>query len=361
MRRFAKFLGASLKMTYREKIALFWMFLFPLLLMLLLGSIFDRSDEANINLGVVDHDGTLITRRVTSALDDFEPFTIRKGEEGPLKEDLQDGKLNAVLVLEKGFFDSVKEGEPGRAVIYVDQSSATVADITYSAVSQVLDKIVQGMADIPTLVQVDRESVVSDELSYVDFIVPGILAMTLMTSGLMGMSLVFVSYREKGILRRIKVSPLPLSRFIGSELLAALLMALVQAVILLAVGKLVFRIQVRGNYLYIAFLVILGAASFLALGFLVASLTSSMKTAQMASNAISFPMMFLSGVFFPLAILPGFLVVVAKLLPLYYLGHALREVMIKGSSLWQVWPDILVLTGMGLVCFLVSVKLFRWE
>ena len=91
------------------------------------------------------------------------------------------------------------------------------------------------------------------------------------------------------------------------------------------------------------------------------SLTKSLKTAQMASNAIAFPLMFLSGVFFTLSILPNFLATVAKLLPLYYLGHALREVMIQGKDLWAVRFDILVLIGMGLICFLVSIKLFRWE
>ena len=201
----------------------------------------------------------------------------------------------------------------------------------------------------------------SSELRYVDFIVPGILAMTLMTSGLLGLSLTFVFYREKGILRRIKVSPLPLSRFLGGEMTADLLMALIQAAVLLAVGMLVFKIHVRGNWLYIIILIILGAASFLALGFLIASITRTLKTAQMAANAVTFPMMFLSGVFFPLSILPGFLVVIAKILPLYYLGDALREVMIRGKGLGAVWLDIVVLVGMGLVCFAVSIKLFRWE
>jgi ABC-2 type transport system permease protein len=361
MKQFAKFLGASLKMTYREKIALFWMFLFPLLLMLLLGAIFGRSGSANITLGVVDLDHTPVTMGVISALKSIKAFDVKEGGEAKLKDELQSGKANAVLVLNKGFFDSVKQGQAGTATVYVDQSSVTVADITYSAVNEVLNKIAQGMVKAPTLIEVKRQSVVSSELSYVDFIVPGILAMTLMTSGLLGLSLDFVNYREKGILRRIKVSPLPLSRFLGSELSAALIMALVQSVILLLVGKLVFKIHIRGNYLYIAAVVILGAASFLALGFLISSLTKSFKTAQMASNAISFPMMFLSGVFFPLAILPAFLATIAKLLPLYYLGDALRQVMIRGKPLWAIWSDIAVLLAMGLICFLLSVKMFRWE
>jgi ABC-2 type transport system permease protein len=361
MKQFLRFVNASLKMTYRERIALFWMFLYPLLLMLLLGAIFGSSGQANINLGVVDLDRSPVTTGVMGALKSIKAFSVKTGSEKKLKEDLNKGKLNAVLVLNKGIFNSVTTGKPGKVTIFVDKSSQTVADITYSSLSQVLDKIAQKMAGMPTLIEVQKKSVVSEELTYVDFLVPGILAMTMMTSGMLGLSLEFVNYREKGILRRIKVSPLPLSRFLGSELAAALVMAVIQAVVLLAVGKLVFKIHMRGNWVYMAVLVIIGAAAFLAVGFFIASVTKSFKTAQMASTAITFPMMFLAGVFIPLSILPPVLATIAKILPLYYLADAMREVMIRGKDLWAVRIDLLVVVGMGLVCFLASIKLFRWE
>ncbi|MHB8896302.1 MAG: ABC transporter permease, partial [Candidatus Geothermincolia bacterium] len=149
--------------------------------------------------------------------------------------------------------------------------------------------------------------------------------------------------------------------FLGSEIVAALIMALIQAAILLLVGWAVFRVHINGNWLYMAFIVVLGAAAFQAAGFLIASVAKTLKTAEMAANAITFPMMFLSGVFFPLAILPSFLAVIAKCLPLYYLGDALRKVMIQGKGLGDVWLDIIVIGGMGLVCFIAAIKLFRWE
>lgn len=369
MRQFLKFLGASLKMTYREKIALFWMFLFPILLMLLLGTIFGRTGTADINLGVVDLDNSNVTRAISSTLKGISAFNIKSGSETDLKKQLSDGKLNAVLVLDKGFESSLMSHKPGNATIYVDKSSMTVAEITSTALRQVIGEIGVNMAKqfVPNaigpgdIIKVTEKPIASSDLRYVDFIVPGILAMTLMTAGMLGLSLSFVQYREKGILRRVKVSPLPLSRFLGGEITAALVMSLIQAAILLLVGWAVFRVHIHGNWLYIILVIILGAASFLALGFLVASVTKTLKTAEMASNAITFPMMFLSGVFFPLAILPPFLAVIAKCLPLYYLGDALRKVMIQGKGLGDVWVDLIVIVGMGLVCFAVSVKLFRWE
>ncbi len=369
MKRFLKFLGASLKMTCREKVALFWMFLFPVLLMLLLGSVFGRSGNANISLGVADLDNSAVTGAIVSSLRKIEAFDVTTGREGDLKRKLSDGRLNAVLVLDRGFEASLENQRPGSATIYVDKSSMTVSEVAGSVLRQVMGKIAVGMArrfapnviGPDDIVKVTEKAVTSSDLRYVDFIVPGILAMTLMTSGLLGLSLSFVQYREKGILRRVKVSPLPLSRFLGSEIASALIMSLVQAALLLLVGWAVFRVRIHGNWFFIVFVVILGSAAFLALGFLVASVAKTLKTAEMASNAIAFPMMFLSGVFFPLSIMPPFLAVIARCLPLYYLGDALRKVMVQGKGPGDIWLDTIILAGMGLACFAAAVKLFRWE
>jgi len=153
----------------------------------------------------------------------------------------------------------------------------------------------------------------------------------------------------------------PLARYLGSEIVASLLLALIQSGVLLFIGWAVFRINIRGNPLYIAGVVLLGSLSFLALGFLIGSLSRTFKSAEMAASAVNMPMMFLAGVFFPLSILPAFLATLAKFLPLYYLGHALRQVMIVGTGLGDIWMDIMVLTGLAAFSFALTVRFFRWE
>ncbi len=368
MKQFWKMCGANLKMTFREKVAIFWMFLFPVLIMLLLGAIFGRSGQANITVGVVDKDQSVATQAIVTGLGNIEAFKVASGSEEEQLQRLQDGKNNAVLVLEEGFFSSIQSGHPGTAVIYVDQSSPTVSGIAYSSISQVMSQISQEMAkqydpslNVPELISVEQKNVTSNELSYVDFIVPGILAMTIMQAGLMGLAISFAGLRERGILRRIKVSPVPLSRYLGSQIAYSLVLVLIQSGLLLLVGWAVFHIHIRGNPLYIIVIVLLGALSFLAMGFLIASVARTLKTTEMAASAINMPMMFLAGVFFPLSILPGFLATLARFLPLYYLGHAMRQVMIQGQGLGAVWLDIVVLIGFGLACFALSLKFFKWE
>lgn len=361
MKTFWKLVSANLKMTLRDRIAVFWMVLFPIMLMLVLGAIFGRSGEANLNVGVVDLDRSPASIAIVSAMEQVEAFTMKKGAEKELLEELEDAKLNAVLVISKGFMSDIESGRTGNATIYVDRSSITVAEVTSSALRQVMVEMAREISGGPELIKITEKPVTSDELKYVDFLVPGVLAITVMYSGLLGLSQETVIYREKGILRRIKVSPLRLRMFLAAGIAATLMLALGQAAILLLVGRLVFKVSIQGNLLSVAFLILLGATAFVALGFMVASLARTQRAAQMAGSAITMPMMMLAGVFFPLSIMPAFLVVVAKILPLYYLGDALRNVMIRGAGLGTVWLDVVILSGMTAACFAISIWKFKWE
>jgi ABC-2 type transport system permease protein len=226
----------------------------------------------------------------------------------------------------------------------------------------IIDKIGQKMANVPEMVTIneEQESDVED-FSYVDFMVPGVLAIVIMFGGIMGYSDEVAVRREKGILRRVKVSPISLPTFLGAGMTIVVIVALIQAVILLILGVLVFSIKINGNYFYMAVVVIIGAMSFVSLGFMISSLAKNSKSATLAANAVAMPMMFLSGVFFNIEWVPAALGVIARMMPLYYFGEALREVMINGANLADVWVDLVVLIGFGLVCFVIAVRFFRWE
>ena len=380
MKKFYRMFVCDFKMTLREKEALFWMFAFPILMMLILGFVFAGSGSLVLDVGVVDQDGSFISKQVVQAFEAIAEPTEEAGEkkDAPLKvttgdekeelDELEDGKRNGVLVIPKGFTDSIMEGKPGVVTIYVDESEVTTAEITKQTLTGILGEISREIAkkatgeqEVPEMIKVKEERVIGDDFDYIDFMIPGILAMTIMFAGLMGYAQEIATYREKGILRRIKVSPISLPTFLASGMTTVLILALVQAVLLLLVGVLVFGVNIGGNYFYIAILVLIGATSFLALGFMISSLAGTAKSATLAATAVAMPMMFLAGIFFPLDMVPGWLAVIARCLPLYYFAEALREVMIHGASLAAVWLEILVMVVFGIVCFLISVKFFRWE
>ncbi|MGQ9705160.1 MAG: ABC transporter permease [Actinomycetota bacterium] len=260
------------------------------------------------------------------------------------------------------FGERVIAGQTGEVVMMVDRSEVTTAQVTSSTLRGILEKVGQAVVGAPEVIAArEEEPGEVKDFEYIDFMVPGILAMVIMFSGLTGYSLEIATYREKGILRRIRVSPLPLSIFLAGGIASVLLFSVLQAVVLVAFGVLAFGMRLRGDYLSMAFLVLLGSLSFLAMGFLIASLTRNFRSAGLAAQAIGLPMMFLSGIFFSLEWVPAPVRLIARCLPLYYLGDALRGVMIDADPLPALWVDVVVMMGVGVAAFLAAVRFFRWE
>ncbi len=362
MRPFQKVFLYDLKMTLRQREAMFWLLLFPLLLMTILGFVFKGSGEIRLSVGLVDLDGSALSRAVTEAFQAIDALKVEVGGEGEEREALRDGKRNGILIIPAGFGEAVASGRSGEVIMLVNRSEVTTAQVTSSTLRGILEKMGQAMAGAPEVISVrEEEAGEVKDFEYIDFMVPGILAMVIMFSGLTGYSLEIATYREKGILRRIKVSPIPLPTFLAGGIASVLVFSILQAVVLVSFGVLAFGMRLKGNYLYIAVFVLLGSLTFLALGFLVASLTRNSRSAGLAAQAIGMPMMFLSGIFFSLEWVPVPVRVVARCFPLYYLGDGLRGVMIDAASLSDLWVDIAVLVGVGVAAFLASVRFFRWE
>jgi ABC-2 type transport system permease protein len=198
-------------------------------------------------------------------------------------------------------------------------------------------------------------------INHADFLVPGVLAMSVMYGGMVGLSAAYVMMRERGVLRRIRLTPFPLIRLITAWVATQLLVALCQAAILLGLAKLIFNLDIVGNLLEVAVLVFLGSLAFLTIGFFVAGVSGKQESATALAQLISFPMLFLSGVFFPLDRSPVWLQDVAKALPLTYLADGLRQVMVYGASLASLWGDLLALILTTAIGLALAVRFFRWE
>ena len=160
-------------------------------------------------------------------------------------------------------------------------------------------------------------------MNYVDFLVPGVLAMSIMNGEIVGFSAAFVVLRERGVLRRIRVTPFPLIGFITARVATHLLVALCQAAILLGLAKLIFNLDIAGTLLEVAVFLFLGSLAFLPIGFFVAGVSRKQGSATALAQLISFPMLFFSGIFFPLNHASVWLQDVAKALPLTYMADGL--------------------------------------
>lgn len=346
---------ANLKMTVRNRTALFWLLAFPVLFIVLFGFLLGGSDFS-VTVGIAGADSSPQAAQVTEQMQGVSAFEVHTGDREAEMEALREGDRAVVVVFEPG----AQAGQTA-AHIYFDQSDPQTSQIAVSAVQQFLSEANQAITGAPQAIVATVEGVSTDQIRYIDFLVPGILAMSIMNNGLIGLSSAFVTYRERGILRRIKATPFPLWSFILARIVTQVLIAVVQAGILIAVGMMLFDLKIVGDWLSVAAAVTLGSLAFLSIGFLISGFARNTEVADSLSNAIAFPMMFLSGVFFPVDSAPAWLQPITKVMPLTYFANALRDIMVHGATVFAVWGDVMVMIGTAVVGLVLAVRFFRWE
>jgi ABC-2 type transport system permease protein len=351
---------ANIKSLTRDRAALFWTFLFPVMFVLLFGMIFSGSGNTKIPVGFVDQDQTMASSGLRTG---FEQVTILDLKQGSLEDELaamKRGEVSAVIVIPAGLQASAASKAPLAIEVYTDPTNSQTTQIMESIVEKIANAFNLQLAGGTEVLTVTTRPIQSEALSAVGYLVPSILAMALMQLGVFA-AIPLVQQREKGILKRMGATPLPRWMLIGSNILVRLIVAIADAVVILGIGYLLFDLKSSGSLLAVAGLTLLGAAAFLALGFLLAAFVRTEEQATGVVQLVQIPMMFLSGIFFSFTFLPEFLQTIARFLPLTYLGDALRQVMVNGTPVASLEFDILVLVGWLVVCLGISARYFRWE
>lgn len=349
MSSFLAMLTANIKMSLRNRQAMFWNLAFPALFIVLFGSIFSSDNISTFHIGIIDAD-TPMQAAAVDALATSDAFVLHEGSEADELAALENN--DRVLVLS---FPAT-EGDPVR-MYSADRPGDVTSQIAISATRSMLADVLGGSVGVPI------EDVKIDALnaSYMDWFMPGIIAFSLMNTGIIGISTAFVSFRERGILRRIKVTPFPLWKFLLARVLGAMIVGLLSTFLLIGLGMLLFDATIRGNVLLVIAMVILVSTCMLSIGAAVAAIARNVESAAGMANLITFPMMFLSGVFFPISSMPDWMRPIMAVMPLRYGVEALREPMLYGRGIDAIWTQILFLFAISVVAIAVAVRFFRWE
>jgi len=348
MQSFLAMVIANLKMTVRNKQATFWNLAFPAIFIVLFGAIFqDGTAVTDIQVGV-SGGSSPVHDALVQALQETDGFSVSTQPLDDELDKLKDGDLDVVV----GFAD----GSNAIDYYYSDGGGPT-AQIARVAVRSVLNDVLGATSGTA----VTEQEISTSGTTYIDWFIPGILAMSLMNTGVIGISTAFVSYRERGIFRRIKVTPFPLWKFLLARIVSGVTISLATSVILVGVGMALWGARPQGNPLLIVTVLVLGSLTFVGIGYAIASIARTTESAASYANLLTFPMMFLSGVFFPVDSMPKWLEPVVKIMPLSYLVDALRDPMLYGRGVPQVWIDLVVLLALFAVAMLFSVRFFRWD
>jgi ABC-2 type transport system permease protein len=368
-----KIVQVFLKHWYRRKSTIFWTILFPILLITIFGSIFSNMGQSEIGLYVQNLDfengqPTPLSQALIDTLNRTDVFTITMvNASQDLDDVLKGASTPRALIIPEGFGRdtyaslSGNTGPPAAVTLKRDQSQVT--DPAPGVIATVIRQfstylMVNSTRDVITV----REEVGEGGFRYIDFFVPGVIGMTVMTTGLMGAVNINTEYRMNGVLRKLATTPLSKLDWILGVVLYEVLIAFVAAAIIIGLGYLPVSIFDVHAVLTVpaVLLIFAGTLAFPGMGMILARFVRDPTAADAAANAIAFPMMFLSGTFFPIEMYPEFLKPIAQILPLTYLNDGLRAAMINNQ------PDIaftntVIVTIIAVISIGVGVVVTSWR
>ena len=366
MRGFRTLSLANLKSFLRDRAAVFWTLAFPILFVVLFGTIFSGVGNPTYDIGWVDQDGSSAVAPVRAAFERTGIVALHDGNLADEQDAMRRGDIDGIVVVPPGVGAAIAAGRAGSATgpaslsIYTDPTRTTASQTLTQIANGVTMALNLSLSGRAPVLSVAVESLQTEQLSNVSYFVPSILAMALMQLGVFA-AIPLVQQREKLILKRLSATPLPRITLVGSNIVVRLVIAAVQTALIVGIGVGLLGVQLSGDWLRIVGVVAIGAVTFVSIGYVIASFAQTEEAANGLTSIVQFPLMFLSGIFFPLEIMPDWLRTVATAMPLTYLGDALRQVMVGGIPFAPLGLDLAILGGWLVVCLGISARFFRWQ
>jgi ABC-2 type transport system permease protein len=373
---------------FRNRLGLVLLIVMPLFMMVMVGFIYpsNGSSISKMRVALVNEDSgfsnsyvpsqTFVTMLQSINQQNNVMVLSNVSSTDSLKDMVQKGNLDGGIVIPSNFSQSLMTGQQGTIIIITDESNPQISAQIQGVLHTVFDEMgtvlaqqqVQAMnpeinsttsLSIVKPYTVQSEGVVSGNPSYFDFIAPGIMAMTVMMSVMTGLPVAISQEKEIGTMDGMMVAPVNRLSIILGKTLGQVGRGLIQGVIILILAVGLFGVAIHGSILLVFGLLLLGVFSFVGLGIVITSFTKDQETAQMLMMTLMFPMMFLSGVFFPIQQMPWYMQDISRFLPLTYAADALRKVMVLGAGIPAISTELIVLIVFGTVMTAIAVPVFR--
>jgi ABC-type multidrug transport system permease subunit len=326
----------------REPEAMFWVFVFPILLTAGLGLAFRSRPPERATVGLL---AGPLPATVATALGDDARLDLRPVDDSTALVELRTGGI-AVLII-----------PTDTGVVYRYDDTRPDARIA----RQLVDDVIQSAAGRTAAIVVHDQHVRERGSRYIDFLLPGLLAMNLMGTGIWSIGFTIVDHRRRKLLKRLVATPMSRADYLMAFLLSRLGWLILEVGVLLAFGVLVFGVPVRGSLGTVVLISMLGGCAFGAVGLLVAARARTTEAASGLMNLVMMPMWVFSGVFFSASNFPDVMQPFIQALPLTAVVDALRATMLEGAGLVTVAPELGIITAWMVASFLVAMRIFRWQ
>ncbi len=329
----------------RQPEAVFWVYGFPILMIVVLGIAFRNQGEETESIDIASGPGA---EKIVEWLQVEPGVSAEILDESKGRERLATGK-NTLLII-------ARDSE-ARDLDYVfDPTQPDARNLRTD-----IDRRLQTAAGRKDVLAANDQHVTEPGRRYVDFLVPGLIGMGLMGGGLWGVGFAIVDLRIRKLLKRFVATPMRRTDFLGGIIISRMVFMVPEIILMIICSWLFFGVQVRGNWLALIVIILLGALQFSGIGLLVASRCKTIESASGLMNLVMLPMWTLCGIFFSWERFPEVVHPLIRLLPLTPLIDSLRDVMIHGASLWSQGPELLAMVLWGVITFAVALAIFKWH
>lgn len=366
---------ASIKMYFRDKTAVFFTFVFPIIFLLVFGFI-NSSGSLTLDVAYFNALNTEASKAfdaefqnlvIDEEAEDNEGKIFRIDEEiasvDEAKVKLSESDLNAIIVIP----ENMTFADGGDIQVFIDESNATFGEVVSNTVSSIIGGFnkqaniaANGTAPLEPFL-VTTQGVQSSELDAIDYLVPGIIAFSILSLGVFSITEGFIQLKTNGSLRRLQVAPIEPGSFLVAQSLTRMLMTILNVITMVVLAVVLFNFQIQGNVLAFMTVAVFGTILFLGFGYAIAGWAKDGNQAAPVSNLIFFPMMFLSGTFFPRETFPEWLQPITEYMPLTYVADGMRRIANDGASLFDIGPELAGIAIWTVIIYFIAIKVFRWE
>ena len=358
------FARIAIRRAFRDKTAIFFIFLFPLIFLFVFGGIFGKASTVTFKVALVNQSNTEFSKQFVDHLAKDKVFKIDKNATSldSAKEKMSRGQLDAAIVLPDNFGAPGTANYPtGQAKIYYTQNSqsaaATLESVLNSIFTGINKQFVKG--DVPF--SVASEQLNTKSLTQFDYTFAGLLGFSIIGLGIFGPVNVFPELKKQGILRRLHTTPLRVWQYFVANVISQAVIGILSMVLMFAVAMVVFDLKLSGNVIELGLYIVFGIAMIFGIGMAIGGWAKDQNQAAPLANIVVFPMMFLSGTFFPRFLMPEWLQKVSDFLPLTPVIDGIRLIATEGKHLTQLGPQLGLMAAWMIVIYFIAFRVFRWE
>lgn len=351
--------------SFRDKMALFFIFLFPLIFLFIFGGIFGRDSEASFRVALLNRSSSDFSKNFVAETINNDVINVddQVKDFDQAKEKMKRGQIDATIILPEDF-GVVKKGDKypsGQAEVIYTENSSTSAQTLGSILDSIFTGINKEFVKTETPFTVKLEQSNEKALSSFDYVFSGLVGFSIIGLGIFGPVAVFPELKKQGVLQRLRTTPLKVWQYFLANVISQAFIGILAVILMFVVALTFFDLKITGNLAELAVFVTLGIIMMYGIGLAIGGWAHNERQAAPLGNLISFPMMFLTGAFFPRFLMPEWLQKVSEYLPLTPVIDGTRLILNEGKHLTEISPQLGLVAIWLVVVYVIAFRVFRWE